>query len=55
MDAVNLGRVGLFLRGEWLPDTSYVPLDVVSHDGASFWGCSNFPNCRTCLPVVPVS
>ena len=24
-------------------------------DGASFWGCSNFPNCRTCLPVVPVS
>ena len=36
MDAVNLGRVGLFLRGEWLPDTSYVPLDVVSHDGASY-------------------
>lgn len=36
MDAVNLGRVGLLLRGEWLPDTSYVPLDVVSHDGASY-------------------
>lgn len=36
MDAVNLGRVGLFLRGEWSPDTSYVPLDVVSHDGASY-------------------
>ena len=30
---VNLGRVGLVLKGQWSSATAYVPLDVVSYDG----------------------
>lgn len=36
MASVNLGRVGLVLRGDWSATTNYVPLDVVTYNGNSF-------------------
>ena len=36
MASVNLGKVGLLLRGDWDSDIDYAALDVVSHDGYSY-------------------
>ena len=36
MASVNLGKVGLLLRGDWDSDTDYAALDVVSHEGYSY-------------------
>lgn len=36
MASVNLGRVGIVLRGDWSATTNYVPLDVVTYNGNSF-------------------
>ena len=36
MASLNLGRVGLVLRGDWSATTNYVPLDVVTYNGNSF-------------------
>lgn len=36
MPSVNLGRVGLVLKGAWNSTTTYVPLDLVSYDGNSW-------------------
>ena len=36
MATVNLGRVGLVLKGDWVETEPYVALDVVSHDGNSW-------------------
>ena len=33
MATVNLGRVGLVLKGDWDNATAYAALDLVSHDG----------------------
>ena len=44
MVTVNLGRVGLVLKGDWDSATAYVPLDVVSHDGNSWAAKRNNTN-----------
>lgn len=36
MASLNLGKVGLLLRGDWDSDTDYAALDVVSHEGYSY-------------------
>ena len=36
MAAVNLGRVGLVLKGDWSGATTYTALDIVSQDGNSW-------------------
>lgn len=36
MASVNLGKVGLLLRGAWDSSTDYAALDVVSHEGYSY-------------------
>lgn len=44
MATVNLGRVGLVLKGDWDSATAYVPLDVVSHNGSSWAAKANSTN-----------
>lgn len=36
MASLNLGKVGLLLRGDWDSDTDYAALDVVSHEGYAY-------------------
>lgn len=40
MASQNLGRVGLVPKGDWSSSTSYVKLDLVSHDGNA-WAAKN--------------
>ena len=47
MPDVNLGRIGMLLRGAYNNSTSYVPLDVVTFAGA-FWMCLS-----PCTGIVP--
>lgn len=44
MATVNLGRVGLVLRGNWVSTEDYVPLDLVSHDGNAWAAKRNNTN-----------
>ena len=44
MATVNLGRVGLVLKGEWNSATQYTALDVVSHDGNAWAAKQNSTN-----------
>lgn len=44
MATVNLGRVGLVLKGEWDSATAYTALDVVSHDGNAWAAKQNSTN-----------